>query len=299
MEKIKVIFDTDIGDDIDDAFALALLKTFENVELLGVTTVYRNTLKRAQQVKKLFDVLGCSSIPVHAGIGQPLKEEIHYFEKDIKNEFGEVTPSQYDDSYAKYQIDGTNAIEFIKNEVLEFPDEIIIVAVGPLTNLGTLLKQSPEIASKIKKVVIMGGSFSLQIPEWNIVCDPEAADILFKSGVKVECVGLDVTMKCALDPLLLEDLKKRTDQRSQLLSTWFLRWENYFKFGKSVMHDPLAVATLVSDVCTFELSNIKVDLENKRGVIQPLPMNDYTHTWVASSVNPTQFYQLFKEKLLP
>ena len=300
MSKMKVIFDTDIGDDIDDAFALALLETFPEVEILGITTVYRNTVARAKQVMKFLDVMNIKRIPVFSGIGKPIKEPIHWFDKDNPDEFGIVNPPQYDSEYDKYDFEPIGAVEFMTEQINRFPGEITIVCVGPLTNMAKVLLRQSGIENRIKKVIIMGGSYQNIRPEWNILCDPEAAKIVFESGVKLFCVGLDVTLQCELEPDLLEQLYSKSDPRSKLLCTWYDKWKNYFNFHKSVLHDPLAVATLVSDVCTFQKETVVVDIEEHRGEIHKVEAtsNESSNIWIANKVDAKKFFDLFQHHLL-
>lgn len=296
MKNIKMILDTDIGDDIDDAFALAFSLSHPNLELVGVTTVFKHTVARAHQVSKLFDTLGIKDIPVCAGISNPIKEPIHYFDKDIKNEFGVVMPPQYEEAYSKYPISKEKAVDFIIRKAHELKGELVLVPIGPLTNIATAITQEPKLKGLIQKIVLMGGWTTNPTPEWNILCDPEAADIVFRSGIPVYCVGLDVTLQCTLEKDYLDLVHHHPSPQSKLLSLWFHRWVEHFHFDKSVMHDPLAVATLVSDVCVFEKKKVSVDLIHKRGAIL-VDQPDGVLLNVATKVDKEAFYRLFKETL--
>ena len=296
MQKIKMILDTDIGDDIDDAFALAFALNHPRLELVGVTTVFKNTIARAHQVSKLFDTLKIKHIPVCAGISNPLKEPIHYFEKDVKNKLGVVMPPQYEDAYAAYPFSNDKAVDFIIQKAHELKGELVIVPIGPLTNIASAILKDPTIQKVVKKIVLMGGWTTNPTPEWHILCDPEAADIVFRSGIPVYCVGLDVTLQCTLEKDYLDLVHQHPSPQSRLLSLWFNRWVEHFHFEKSVMHDPLAVATLVSDVCVFEKRVISVDLVHKRGAII-VNSPGGVELNVATEVNKEAFYQLFKETL--
>ena len=294
MKPIKLILDTDIGDDIDDAFALAFALNHEALDLVGVTTVFKHTQARAHQVSKYFDTMGVHHIPVCAGIGKPFKQPIQYFEKDrVQN--GVVLPPQYEPAYEAYPISNESAIDFIIRQAEIFKGELVIVPIGPLTNIAHALLKAPHIKPYIQKIVLMGGWFKNPEPEWNILCDPEAADVVLKSGIPIYCVGLDVTLQCTLEKNDLDLVHNHPSAQSQLLSTWFKCWVNHFHFEKSVMHDPLAVATLVSDVCQFELKSVVVDLENKRGAIYEDPKG--ASVYVATKVDRDAFYQLFKTVL--
>lgn len=295
MTKIKMILDTDIGDDIDDAFALAFSLNHKHLDLVGVTTVFKNTKARAHQVSKLLHELGRIDIPICAGESTPFKEPIHYFEKDQLDSNGIVMPCQYEASYQNYPFSNEPAVDFIIRKAHELKGELVIVPIGPLTNIGRAIQKDPTLKTVVKKIVLMGGWTTNPTPEWNILCDPEAADIVFRSGIPVYCVGLDVTLQCTLEKDYLDLVHQHGSTQSKLLSLWFNRWVEHFHFEKSVMHDPLAVATLVSDVCVFEKRNIAVDLIQKRGAI--LVSDNGVTLNVATKVNKEAFYQLFKETL--
>lgn len=289
---MKVILDTDIGDDIDDAFALAICIEAKEIDLLGITTVYRNTHARSQMVSKFLEIKGELPIPVYAGVGTPLVEPIKYFEKDVVDDKGILWPPQHDQSYLKYPVkDG--AVDFIIESAKKYPHELTLIPIGPLTNIAQAIKNSPDAMRNVKQIVLMGGWFNEQKPEWNILCDPEAADIVFKSGIPIYAVGLDVTLQCELDQELLEILNRKEDDQSKLLSLWLKRWFDHFNFEKSVLHDPLAVITAIDQkICKFEERFVEVDLTVERGAIRPsntvtLPIH------VAVEVDKDKFFERF------
>ena len=301
MNKTKIILDTDLGDDIDDAFALAYAYNNPKIELLGVTTVFKNTVSRAKQALKYFDELGEKKIPVRAGIGTPFNQPIITFESD-KNYKGVdyPNPCQYDASYDHFKVDEESAIDFIVRTINKYPNEVVLVPIGPLTNIATVIKEHSEVVKKIKKIVLRGGDAEAPRAEWNILCDPEAADIVFRSGIDVYCVGINVTLQCTLEESLLDDLTSGDDPQSKLLKIWFNKWSKFFNFNKSVMHDPLAVASLVENACVFHKVNSQVDLEGERGSIILLPPSVTTGSMinVAMEVDKDKFYQIFRKQVL-
>ncbi len=300
MVRHKILIDTDIGDDIDDAFALALALKRADAEVVGITTVFRNAVCRAQQVHKLLETLGKTS-PVYAGERLPLKEPIRKFESDDKDvPLEEQKTCQWDDSY-DYLVK-ENAVDFILEQVEKYGKDLTIIPVGPLTNIARAIEKSPETMKKVGKIVNMGGWFSNYVPEWNILCDPEAADKVYSLGVPVYAVGLDVTLQCALDKELLEKFEKSNLEHNKLLTKWLHRWFDYFHFEKSVMHDPLAVACALEDVCSFEQKYVKVTLDagEKRGVIavSESPKDGYSPVYVATKVDRQKFYETVEQALL-
>jgi len=297
MKQIPIILDTDIGDDIDDAFALALLHSLPEIHLLGVTTVYRDTKARAQMVQKYFLTVHESKIPVRAGDGYPFKEPL----KTLPNEKDTLgKPCSWDPLCEELPVHSEHAVDFIIRQVHSHSGELVLVPIGALTNIAKALQKDPSIVKKVKKIVLMGGWFTNHVPEWNILCDPEAADIVFRSGVEINCIGLDVTLQCTLDENLLNTLFHRPDPQSQLLSFWFRLWQKSTQFAKSVMHDPLAAATLVAPVCTFVPKRVKVNLTTLRGAIDILSddSSEGSVVYVAETLNRAQFFDLFRRQLL-
>ena len=236
----KVIFDTDIADDIDDAYALGLLLQVPNVKLLGVTTPFGDTAGRAKVAAKLLQVFERNDVPVYAGRASAVEHRPQF---DWAKEF------------TSKSIKTEPAVEFMRREINRSPQQITIIAVGPLTNVGDLITKYPEVKSKIKEVVIMGGSFyvgyNLKPPvnaEWNIHCDPAAARAVFHSGVPVVCAGLEVTTMMVLEPDRQQQFRqwktKGTDAITELQHLWdpkpaptlfdpvAVAWATGFKFGR-------------------------------------------------------------------
>lgn len=297
-----VLIDTDIGDDIDDAFALSLALHSEELQVVAVTTVFRNTLCRARQTEKLMAVLG-RDIPVYAGVGLPMDGTIPTFFHDkaqSTQELLETLPCQYDSSMDTYGSKG-DAVDAICAYADQYDGKLTVVLLGAMTNLAQALLKRKDLAQKIGKVVCMGGWFTNHEPEWNIICDPVAADIVFRSGVKVYAVGLDVTLQCALDQQLLDTFRASADPCNRLIIGWMDRWFDAFHFEKSVMHDPLAVASVYAPVCNFEKQYVRVvKTGEKRGAIEVIRQEkeDFSPIYVAATVDRDRFYSLIREKLL-
>lgn len=301
-EMEYVLIDTDIGDDIDDAFALSLALHSNELQVVAVTTVFRNTLCRARQTEKLMAVLGME-IPVYAGTGLPMDGTIPSFSHDSAlstQEKLETLPCQYDSSMDAYR-SKDNAVDAICAYADKYDGKLTVVLLGAMTNLAQALLKRKDLADKIEKVVCMGGWFTNFQQEWNIICDPVAADIVFRSGVKVYAVGLDVTLQCVLDQHLLDAFRASTDPCNKLIMGWMDRWFDAFHFEKSVMHDPLAVASVYAPVCKFEKQYVRVvKAGEKRGAIEVAQQDGegFSPIYVAAFVDRERFYSLIREKLL-
>lgn len=298
LKEYQVILDTDIGDDIDDAFALALAIKKE-VPLLAVTTVFKNTALRAKQAREMLSISGLN-IPVYAGEVYPLNGVITGFQSD-SGDLATIKPCQYGDEMAHYSF-GLNASEMIVRLAKTYTKKLILVTIGPLTNIARALEIDPSIACDIKAIYAMGGCYTRVQPEWNVLCDVEAYDKVFASGIPFYGVGLDMTLQCPLEEDLFSSLKASKDPINQKIMIWFDRWVNYFHFEKSVLHDPLALSSLIEDdICTFTPKYAKVILEGEqRSAIltsdEPLP--GYYLINAATSVNKNKFYDLIKKTFL-
>ncbi len=286
--KTALIVDTDIGDDIDDALALTVALNSPEIELIGVTTVFRDAPKRAllaREVLKLMErdvtvVAGCSEplLPdwEHFPGGQNLGRQFEALDKDLK----------WDDT--------RHAVNFIIETVRERHargESTTISPIGALTNIALAFHLAPDIISQCK-VVLMGGKWSDNTAEWNILCDPEAAAMVFKSGVDLTMVGLDVTTQCVLS----KDEEKQFDDSphaharflGQLIKLW----------GHDVtLHDPLTILTLFSDCVQFESKRMHVGLagdERARTIVTEGAPN----CRVATKVDVARAKSLFLERAL-
>lgn len=151
MDKIKIIIDTDIGDDADDALAICLALKSEELEVMGITTVFRNTAARAQIAVRLLQLMGRTDIPVYAGIGHPLVAEA-----DVETVPIQLLAGMEELEYQK-DMDG---VEYLRRSLAASQGDITLVTIGPLTNVGVLLCKHPEVKGKIKEIVMMGGAYS-------------------------------------------------------------------------------------------------------------------------------------------
>lgn len=265
MKEYEIILDTDIGDDIDDAYALALLMA-ENAKLLGITTVYRNAVQRAKIASRL-TALWKKHIPVYAGESYPEKQPLFRFEKADEGDVPKIPhyiPAEMEN--AKIE---NGAVDFILNALRAHPHEVTILAIGPFTNLAAAIKKDKDAFLLAKEVAIMGGDYTQSVAEWNVLCDPEAAATLFSSGVKIRAVGVDVTQKCTFSPETLGYLRALKNPKNKLLLRMTEIWiaHNAEKGVPPTMHDPLTAEALFhKNLVRFETGKYEVCLTGeKRG----------------------------------
>jgi len=247
-DTLKVILDTDIGDDIDDAYALALLLSQPGVKLLGVTTTFGQTHERAELAAKLLRVAGRNDVPVYAGragdhqIGRQYAWARGFRSRSLKT---------------------GDAVEFMRREIERAPGEVTLIGIGPLTNLGDLLTRYPAAKSKIKRIVLMGGAVYVgynnrppATPEWNIRCDPAAARAVFSSGVPLVMAGLEVTTMMQLDAVRQKRIFARGAPLTDALAALTALWGN----GTPTLFDPVAVAyTCGHAFCEEQPAHITVE----------------------------------------
>jgi len=244
----KVFLDTDIGDDIDDALALALALQSPEINLLGVSTVFGDTRLRAFLAAHLLAVFGRSDIPVAAGIGEPLQHR--HPPSGVAQ--AEVIPR----NLPVPDISKLSGPELLIKMAADYAGQLTLICIGPLTNLATALRQEPELGGRLRRVIVMGGSSSIPLADWNIRSDIEAARIVFSAGIPLTCVGLDITVHCQLRPREIKLLNKSRTSRARLLSELIVIWREHrpsWQPPYPFLHDPMTVAALCHpSVFTFQ-----------------------------------------------
>jgi len=251
----RVILDTDIGDDIDDAYALALIVASPELELLGVTTVLMNTVARARQARTLLAVAGRPEVPVAVGCGGSLSPRTTY-DFDARQAYLEGRLPNQDATCLPEALlppaDPRHAIDYLVETLLAGDGDIIVLTIGAMTNLAMAMLKEPRILARIPRIVAMAGTFDRHMDEWNIRCDPVAAQIVLQSGVPVDLVPLDVTMQVRYEREQLLRLRDAHHPLAQRL--WAAHAARATSMGiadplacEDIMHDPLAVESLLDD----------------------------------------------------
>jgi inosine-uridine nucleoside N-ribohydrolase len=264
----RIILDTDPGH--DDAIALLLALASPELEILGITTVSGNqTLeKTTANALKILEFVERTDVPVHAGAPRPLVRE-QWAAAYVHGESGLDGPDLQD---PKTEPRKSHAIDFIAAQVEEH-DGVVLVPVGPLTNIGLLLAKYPEIESRIARVVLMGGAIAegnvTPAAEFNVWADPEAAHRVFTSGIDVTMVGLDVTHKALLLPEKVDELR-RTGRVGSLVAKLYdfyhERHVRMYGWEGSPVHDALAVAHVIrDDFVETEHRHVQVDIGPEPG----------------------------------
>jgi inosine-uridine nucleoside N-ribohydrolase len=264
----KIILDTDPGH--DDAIALLLALASPELELLGVTTVSGNqTLdKTTANALKILEFVERTDVPVHVGAARPLVRE-QWAAAHVHGESGLDGPDLPD---PKTEPREGHAVDFVAAQAEEH-DGVVLVPVGPLTNVGLLLAKYPGIERRIARVVLMGGAIAegnvTPAAEFNIWADPEAAHRVFTSGIDVTMVGLDVTHKALLVPEKVDALRGAGsvgELVAQLYDFYHGHHVRTYGWEGSPVHDALAVAHVIrDDFLETQHRHVQVDIGPEPG----------------------------------
>jgi inosine-uridine nucleoside N-ribohydrolase len=261
------ILDTDIGDDIDDAFALALVLKSPEVKLLGITTEFGDTELRARLVDRYLKAVGRTDIPVAAGKPTP-----------HSNVFTQA-------AYAEQEPDRKHpdGVGFLLDQIRKHPGQVTVIAIGPLVNVGAAIERDPATFRKVKRVVMMGGSVyrgydhngqtnSQPDAEWNIARDPEGAKALLASGVPIYMMPLDSTQIHLEEPQREQMFgfgSPLTDQLTLLYHQWAAHNEGHS--ATPTLFDPVAATYAVRpELCPATPMSLEVD---EKGFTRPASGN--------------------------
>lgn len=265
----KIIIDTDPGQ--DDAVAILLALASEELEVLGITAVAGNVPLALTEVncRKVCELAGRPEVKVFAGCDRPLK--------------GKLVTAEY--VHGKTGLDGPDlpkpnmplqdghGVDFIIETLRTEPrGSVTLCPLGPLTNIATALQQAPDIADRIAQIVLMGGAYfevgnTTPAAEFNIYVDPEAADIVLKSGIDVVMMPLDVTHKALTTRNRIDKfraLNSAVGTAVAELTDFFERFdmEKYGSEG-APLHDPCVIAYLLKpDLFTGRRINVEIELDS-------------------------------------
>ncbi len=270
MTARKIIIDTDPGQ--DDAVAILLALASPEIEVLGLTCVAGNVplALTAKNARIICELAGRPDLPVHAGCDRPLKRDL-------------VTAEHV---HGKTGLDGIalpdptmplaegHAVDFLIETLRREPaGSVTLCPIGPLTNIATALHRAPEIAGRIRQIVLMGGAYFevgniTPAAEFNIYVDPEAADIVFRSGVPLVVMPLDVTHKALTTRPRIEAFRALGTRVGEAVASWTDFFERFDmeKYGSegAPLHDPCTIAWLLRpDLFAGREINVEIELQGK------------------------------------
>ena len=288
----KVILDTDIGDDIDDAFALALALRSPELQILGITTTFGDTETRAKLLDRFLAEVGRPDIPAAAGAPTPAKSN---FTQRRYAEGGHFAKPSHPD-----------AVAFLLDQIRRYPGQITLIAIGPLMNVGAAIDKDATTFSKLKRVILMGGSIKRGYgdlgfgppqppqPEWNILNDVPSAQKLFASGVPLFVMPLDAT-QLKLDEVKRAFLFSQGTPFTDALTLLYHQWGQ----ETPTLFDPMTIAFLVNPtLCPVQPMHIRVD---DKGFTrsEPGPPNapSVPNAQVCLDSNPDAFFRFYLSRL--
>ncbi|HFK2924671.1 TPA: pyrimidine-specific ribonucleoside hydrolase RihA [Aeromonas hydrophila] len=262
---LPVILDCDPGH--DDAIALILALASPELKALAVTTSAGNQTpdKTLNNALRILTLLGRDDIPVAAGAPKPLAREL-IIADNVHGESGLDGPKLPDPGFAPVAM---TALELMAKCLRESPEPVTLVPTGPLTNIALLLAAHPELKQKIARIVLMGGAAGpgnwTPAAEFNIYVDPEAADMVFKSGIPITMCGLDVTHEAQVMDEDIERVRAITNPVAQCVAgllDYFMIYHRDPKWGfaGAPLHDPCTIAWLLAPAL-FHGVECRVDIE--------------------------------------
>ncbi|MDH7602302.1 MAG: nucleoside hydrolase [Armatimonadota bacterium] len=242
VTPVKLILDTDIGTDVDDAWALALCLASPELELLGVTLVHANVDVRAKIALKMLKLAGRANIPVVKGISEPLTPGTKIYwagHEGTETDFSDIAELRARE----------DAVQFIIDEVANRPSEVVLCSIGPMSNVGEAVRRAPEIMKKLKRLVVMASSFEgygaeKAAREHNACVDPVATKLVLESRIPATVVGLNVTKQVKISVSDLPQIEILPFGR--YLSAMTRQYLQICGRDFTFMHDPLAVAAIIN-----------------------------------------------------
>ena len=309
MTARKIIIDTDPGQ--DDAGAIMLAAASPELEVLGLTAVAGNVplALTSRNARLILDICGRSDIPVYAGADRPLKRDL-------------VTAEEV---HGKTGIDGVeiyeppvplaegHAVDFIIETLRrEEPGTVTLCPLGPLTNIAMALEKAPDIAGRIAAIVLMGGGFFeggniTPAAEFNIYVDPQAAKIVFASGIPITMMPLDVTHQCLTTRSRLQAIHRigtPVAKAAVELLEFFERYDEA-KYGTDggPLHDPTVIAWLLKPEL-FSGRRCNVEIETSSPLTEGMTVVDWWqvterrhNALVIRDVDADGFYALLTEHI--
>lgn len=310
MPPRDIIIDTDPGQD-DAAAILLALASPDEINVLGITAVAGNVPLALTSKNSLIvcELAGKVDVPVYAGCAGPMTRKLVTAEH-VHGKTGLDGPDLPDPSMPLQDL---HAVDFIIETLRTRPaGSVTLCPLGPLTNIATALKRAPDIADRIQEIVLMGGAYFevgniTPAAEFNIYVDPEAADIIFKSGIQITVMPLDVTHKVLVTPARIKALR---DQQTKVCAAmadmvdFFERFDTD-KYGSdgAPLHDPCVTAYLIQPNL-FTGRHINVEIETQSELTLGMTVADWwrvtdraPNAMFMGDVDAQGFFELLTERL--
>jgi purine nucleosidase len=301
-----IIIDCDPGQ--DDAVALLAALASPELDVLGITCVHGNVplARNAANARALVEFAGKPLVPVYAGCDRPLsRKAIH-----AVRIHGETGLRGFDPPPAKGALESAHAAEFLI-ETLKARDDVTLAALGPLTNLAAAFTWAPEVARRVRRIVLMGGGKGVgnvtPVAEFNIYADPEAADIVFRAGAPIVMIGLDTTWQALTTPRRLKAWREKGGKAGQAAAGMYDVPARYDadRYGDSglPLHDPCVIAYLLRPDL-FDGKDCHVAIETGSPLTLGQTVVDWwgatgktANAYVLSRIDADGYFRLLTERL--
>ena len=308
--KHKIIIDTDPGQ--DDAVAILLaLASPDEFDVLAVVAVAGNVglAQNAKNALKVVELSGRTDIPVYAGAVRPMRRKL----VTAEHVHGATGLDGPDLPEPKLKLQAQHGVDFLVDTLLAAePASITLCTLGPLTNIATALVKAPAIVRGVREIVVMGGAYFevgniTPTAEFNIFVDPEAADVVLRSGVKITMIPLDVTHGVLSTRPRLDRIAAIGNAAGQAVNA-MLSFSERFDLGKygepgAPLHDPCVIAWLLKPAL-FEGRNINVTVETHSELTMGLTVADWwritdrpRNVFYVSRAEADGFYALLTDRL--
>lgn len=309
MTPRKIIIDTDPGQ--DDAVAILLALASPEFEVLGITAVAGNVplALTARNARVVCELAGRDEVPVYAGCDTPLCRRL----VTAEHVHGKTGLDGIELADPKLPLQDAHAVEFIINALRrEPPGSITLCPLGPLTNIATAFRRAPDIVARVGAVVLMGGAYFevgniTPAAEFNIYVDPEAADIVFKSGVSLTIMPLDATHKALTTRPRVEAFRALGTRVGEAVAAWTDFFERFDKekYGApgAPLHDPTVIAYLLNPNL-FSGRFINVEIETTSELTRGMTVADWwrvttraPNATFVGNVDADGFFRLLTDRL--
>ena len=300
-QKQKVIFDCDLAGDVDDAYAIALLlSSSEDIDLLGIVTDHGLTTDRALVAAKMLDQVGLSNIPIY--IGRETKRNL--FNENSNGKAPYDRQMYWAKDYTGLKKQELSGADFIVETLKKYPNEVILITVGPIPNIGDVLNKDPNVLKLAKQVVSMFGSFYVGYngakepsAEYNVLEDLKSSKMLSKSGANITYIGLDVTDHVKLPDEERLQLFMRQTPLTNAVSALYALWRGEWgpDFVIPTLYDVVAVAyVLWPDLFITESAHVYINDEGYTKIDKSKKPN----CKIAIKIDEETFLSRFMIKLL-
>ena len=242
---IPLLLDTDIGDDVDDAFALLLTARQPAIELLGVTTVYGPVQERALIARKLLDTAGRSDVPVAVGEGITLAGRDPG--RVLTSGQGYVDLSEWERLAAA--LHPQPGVDFLIETVLSAPEPPVLVALGPLTNVAAALRREPHLAGRLRSLILMGGRLGVyaDLGEHNFNSDAAATQVVIESGCPLQIGTYEVTRQARIGETERALLHATDDPACVAVAAMLDLYLHELRRQETSMYDPATLTLAYTD----------------------------------------------------